>query len=86
MVWLTSDPRRVGYEKLDTLSSGTAATEDIHLKLHHNPKSHEILSAPIVLKFCIEHDSVTVVHCARFRNDWKIETDVTGQLKQMYIS
>ena len=46
-------------------------------------KSHELsfvnnicLSGPIILKFCTEHDSDTVMFCAKFQEDWIIEMGV----------
>ena len=38
------------------------------------------LNWPNVLKFCTEHSSITAVLCAKFRNDWAIETDVMDKL------
>ena len=33
------------------------------------------LDNSIILKFCTEHGSNTAVLCAKFQNDWMIETD-----------
>ena len=50
---------------------------------HYKPKSREIsfvhnlfLSYPIILKFYIEHDSITAVLCAKLRNDYTAAKDV----------
>ena len=53
---------------------------------HFKPKSREIsfahnllLSYLIVLEFCTEHDSDTVVLCANFQNYWTSETNVLDE-------
>ena len=41
------------------------------LKSCGNSFVHNIrFNCPIVLKFCTEHDSITVVLCAKLQNDW----------------
>ena len=37
------------------------------------------LSYPIILKFCTEYGSITVVLCAKLWKDWTTKTDVTDE-------
>ena len=62
-----------------SVGCNTRYTPETHLK----PKSREIafarnllLSCQIVLKFCTEHDSITVVLCAKFQHDLTTRMDV----------
>ena len=45
-----------------------------------NTFTHNLFfSSPIVLKFCTEHDSYTVVLCAKYQNDWATEIDAMDE-------
>ena len=55
---------------------------ETHLKL----ESHEILfdhkshfNNQIILKFCTAHDSITVVLCTKFQNNWTTQTYVMDE-------
>ena len=47
----------------------------IQISFVHNIR----LNNPIVLKFCTEHGSITVVLCAKFQYDWTTETNVMDE-------
>ena len=60
---------------------------------HLTPKSCEIsithnssLNYPIVFIFCIQHDSISIVLCAKFQTDWKIETVLMDEkIREIWI-
>ena len=71
--WLLKDP---------VVLRNIAFPPETHLKLKSREKlfAHNLfLSYPIVLQFCTEHDSITVVLCAKLQNDWTNETDVMDE-------
>ena len=74
-------PKCILWGPIDT-SLGLCPMWDIRPKII-KLKSRDILfvynirfNNPIVLKFCTEHGSYTVVLCTKFQDDWIIETDV----------
>ena len=59
-------------------------------RIYLKPKYHEIsfahdlfISNPIILKFCTEHGSDTVVLCAKFQSDWTTQMDVMDEKKNL---
>ena len=75
------------YLYVETDPAGTSCNlryypSEIQLKLKSREVSfvhNLLLNYPIVLKFCAEHDSLAVVRCAKYQNDWPNETDVMDE-------
>ena len=74
------------YLYVETDPAGTSCNLWYPPEIQHKFKSREVsfahnllLNYPIVLKFCAEHDSLTVVRCAKYQNDWPNETNVVDE-------
>ena len=74
------------YLYVETDPAGTSCNLRYPPEIQHKFKSREVsfahnllLNYPIVLKFCAEHDSLTVVRCAKYQNDWPNETNVMDE-------
>ena len=51
-------------------------SENILIKSRENSFAHNVFPGyPIVLKFCTEYSSATVMPCGKFQKDWRTETD-----------
>ena len=59
----------LGQDRIGYLSEAHLKPKSLEISFVHNTR----FSCQIVLQFCIEHDTITVVFCAKCRNDWVTE-------------